>query len=96
LPPSTTAWVLTDGKAGDTAICFGVVEALGLEPVLHKIAPRVPWSWATPYGRARRPPGREARSLRLSPISWSHRDGAPSRMCAASAPKPKGQPSRPS
>jgi mitochondrial fission protein ELM1 len=50
LPPSTTAWVLTDGKAGDTAICFGVVEALGLEPVLHKIAPRPPWSWATPFG----------------------------------------------
>jgi uncharacterized protein len=50
LAPSTTAWVLTDGKAGDTAICFGVVEALGLTPVLHKIAPRPPWSWATPFG----------------------------------------------
>ncbi|MFI5012283.1 MAG: mitochondrial fission ELM1 family protein [Hyphomicrobiales bacterium] len=50
LPSSTTAWVLTDGKAGDTAICFGVVEALGLEPKLHKVAPRAPWSWATPFG----------------------------------------------
>jgi len=50
LPPSTTSWVLTDGKAGDTAICFGVVEALGLEPQLHKVAPRAPWSWAMPYG----------------------------------------------
>jgi uncharacterized protein len=50
LPSSVSAWVLTDGKAGDTAICFGVVEALGLEPVLHKIAPRPPWSWATPFG----------------------------------------------
>jgi mitochondrial fission protein ELM1 len=50
LPASTTSWVLTDGKAGDTAICFGVVEALGLEPKLHKIAPRPPWSWATPFG----------------------------------------------
>ena len=50
MPPSTTSWVLTDGKAGDTAICFGVIEALGLEPVLHKIAPRAPWSWATPFG----------------------------------------------
>jgi uncharacterized protein len=50
LPASTTSWVLTDGKAGDTAICFGVVEALGLDPILHKIAPRAPWSWAMPYG----------------------------------------------
>jgi uncharacterized protein len=50
LPPWTTSWVLTDGKAGDTAICFGVVEALGLEPQLHKVAPRAPWSWAMPYG----------------------------------------------
>jgi mitochondrial fission protein ELM1 len=50
LPPSTTNWVVTDGKAGDTAICFGLVEALGLVPQLHKIAPRRPWSWATPFG----------------------------------------------
>lgn len=50
LPPSTTNWVVTDGKAGDTAICFGLVEALGLVPELRKIAPRPPWSWATPYG----------------------------------------------
>jgi mitochondrial fission protein ELM1 len=66
LPPSTTSWVLTDGKAGDTAICFGVVEALGLEPVLHKIAPRAPWSWATPFGPI---DPREAPGLRGSPIA---------------------------
>jgi mitochondrial fission protein ELM1 len=42
--------VVTDGKAGDTAICFGLVEALGLVPELRKIAPRAPWSWATPFG----------------------------------------------
>jgi mitochondrial fission protein ELM1 len=60
LPPSTSAWVLTDGKAGDTAICYGLVEALGLVPVLHKIAPRPPWSWATPFGPIdpREAPGR--------------------------------------
>ncbi|SEC15448.1 hypothetical protein SAMN05444161_2457 [Rhizobiales bacterium GAS191] len=66
LPPSTTAWVLTDGKAGDTAICFGVVEALGLEPVLHRIAPRPPWSWATPFGPI---DPREAPSRADSPIA---------------------------
>jgi mitochondrial fission protein ELM1 len=64
LPPSTTAWVLTDGKAGDTAICFGVVEALGLSPVLHKIAPRPPWSWATPFGP-------------IDPREAPHRPGSP-------------------
>jgi mitochondrial fission protein ELM1 len=60
LPPSTSCWVVTDGKAGDTAICFGLAEALGLVPVLHKIAPRPPWSWATPFGPIdpREAPGR--------------------------------------
>ena len=50
LPASTTHWVVTDGKAGDTAICFGLAEALGLVPELRKIAPRPPWSWSTPFG----------------------------------------------
>jgi uncharacterized protein len=66
LPALTTSWVLTDGKAGDTAICFGVVEALGLEPQLHKVAPRAPWSWATPFGPI---DPREAPSRAGSPIA---------------------------
>ena len=71
LPASTTSWVLTDGKAGDTAICFGVVEALGLEPQLHKIAPRAPWSWATPFGPI---DPREAPSRPGSPIAPPYPD----------------------
>ncbi|MBV9755291.1 MAG: mitochondrial fission ELM1 family protein [Hyphomicrobiales bacterium] len=71
LPASTTAWVLTDGKAGDTAICFGVVEALGLDPVLHKIAPRPPWSWVTPFGPI---DPKEAPQRRFSPIAPPYPD----------------------
>jgi mitochondrial fission protein ELM1 len=71
LPPSTTSWVLTDGKAGDTAICFGVAEALGLVPVLHKIAPRPPWSWVTPFGPI---DPREAPSRPGSPIAPPYPD----------------------
>jgi mitochondrial fission protein ELM1 len=45
-----TAWVLTDGKAGDEQQCLGVVEALGLEPEIRRVAPRPPWYWFTPFG----------------------------------------------
>jgi len=71
LPASTTSWVVTDGKAGDTAICFGVVEALGLLPALHKIAPRPPWSWAAPFGPI---DPSEAPARRGSPIAPPYPD----------------------
>jgi hypothetical protein len=71
LPASTTHWVVTDGKAGDTAICFGLAEALGLVPVLRKIAPRPPWSWATPFGPI---DPREAPQRRGSPIAPPYPD----------------------
>ncbi|WP_237476601.1 mitochondrial fission ELM1 family protein [Lichenibacterium dinghuense] len=60
LPPGTTAWVLSDGKIGDEVQCFGIADALGLAPPRRLIAPRAPWSWATPYGPVdpREAPGR--------------------------------------
>ncbi len=45
-----TAWVLSDGKAGDEMQCLGVVEALGLQPEIRRVAPRPPWVWAMPWG----------------------------------------------
>ncbi|MEM9630705.1 MAG: mitochondrial fission ELM1 family protein [Pseudomonadota bacterium] len=46
----TSAWVLTDGKAGDLAQCIGVVEALGCRYETRRIAPRPPFSWWLPFG----------------------------------------------
>jgi mitochondrial fission protein ELM1 len=45
-----TAWVLTDGKAGDEAQCLGVVEALGIAPEKRHVRPRPPFSWLAPRG----------------------------------------------
>ncbi|WP_342360526.1 mitochondrial fission ELM1 family protein [Terrarubrum flagellatum] len=50
LPPDVTAWVLTDGKAGDEIPCIGVAEALGLTPVIRRVKPRAPWFWLAPWG----------------------------------------------
>ena len=47
-PP--TAWVLTDGKAGDEAQCLGVVEAMGLAPEIRRVAPRKLVAFAMPWG----------------------------------------------
>ncbi|MGF3024681.1 mitochondrial fission ELM1 family protein [Methylobacterium aquaticum] len=61
-PPGTTAWLVTDGKAGDLAPCRGLAEALGLAAEERRIAPRPPFSWLAPRGpadpreRALRPP----------------------------------------
>lgn len=48
--PDLTAWVLSDGKAGDEQPCIGVAEAMGLEPEIRRVAPRPPFSWLTPWG----------------------------------------------
>ncbi|MCV0424314.1 MAG: mitochondrial fission ELM1 family protein [Roseibium sp.] len=46
----SSAWVLTDGKAGDLAQCLGIAEALGCPFESRQIAPRAPFSWWLPYG----------------------------------------------
>lgn len=50
LPAS--AWALTPGSAGHEVQCIGVVRALGLEPVVKRVAPSAPWSWMAPWGPA--------------------------------------------
>jgi mitochondrial fission protein ELM1 len=49
-PAGLTAWVLTDGKAGDEQQCLGVTDALGLEPQLRRVRPRAPYAWLMPWG----------------------------------------------
>lgn len=45
-----TAWVLSDGKAGDEAQCLAVAEALGCDIECRRVAPRAPYVWAMPWG----------------------------------------------
>jgi mitochondrial fission protein ELM1 len=61
-----SAWIVTDGKAGDEAPCIGIAEALGLEPSLRRVAPRIPWVWAMPWGPV---DPREAASRTGSPVA---------------------------
>lgn len=63
--------MLSDGKIGDEVQCFGIAEALGLAAQRRLIAPRAPWSWATPYGPV---DPREAPGRRGSPIAPPYPD----------------------
>lgn len=45
-----SAWVLSDGKAGDEAQCLGVAERLGLKAEIRRVRPRAPWVWLMPWG----------------------------------------------
>lgn len=49
-PEALTAWVLTDGKAGDVNPALALAEALGARTELRKVAPRAPWVWFLPRG----------------------------------------------
>lgn len=46
----TSAWALSDGKAGDELQCIAVIEAMGLTPEVRRVAPRAPWVWFMPWG----------------------------------------------
>lgn len=44
-------WVVSDGSAGMENQCIGLAEALGLTPVVKRVALRTPWRQLTPYWR---------------------------------------------
>ncbi|HEX5278872.1 MAG TPA: mitochondrial fission ELM1 family protein [Micropepsaceae bacterium] len=46
-----SCWVVTDGKAGMDSQCLGLAEALGLTPVMKRVALRKFWRAVTPYIR---------------------------------------------
>lgn len=60
-----SVWTITDGKAGDEGQCLAVAEAMGLAAEPRRVAPRVPWAWAMPWGPVdpREAPGREGGPL---------------------------------
>ncbi len=47
-----TAWILTDGKAGDENQCRGVTEALGLRAELRRVPASGPFTWLAPWALA--------------------------------------------
>ena len=67
----SSAWVLTDGKAGDLAQCIGVAEALDVSYETRTVAPRPPFSWWLPFGPT---DPREWESRPDSPISPPYPD----------------------
>ncbi len=46
----SSAWIVSDGKAGHEALCLGVAEALGLAIEIKRIAPRGLWKAMAPWG----------------------------------------------
>jgi mitochondrial fission protein ELM1 len=60
-----TAWIITDGKAGDLAQCVGVAGAMGLEPEQRVVRPAAPFTWLMPRGPI---DPREAPGMPGSPI----------------------------
>ena len=43
-----TCWVVSDGKPGMVNQCIGLAEAMGLEPVVKRVAYRAPWRQLSP------------------------------------------------
>lgn len=56
IPPDLTCWVLTNGMAGFETQAIGVAEALGLTPIVKRVAPRAPYKWLAPRGPAQPQP----------------------------------------
>ncbi len=59
-----SAWVISDGKAGDEAQCLGVLERLGLAAEIRRISPRKFFTLAMPWGP-------------IDPAEAPHRPGSP-------------------
>lgn len=47
-----TGLALTPGYAGNEVQCIGVLEALGIEPVVKRVSLGLPWRWLAPHGPA--------------------------------------------
>jgi len=56
IPPDLTCWVLTNGMAGFETQAIGVAEALGLTPIVKRVAPRAPYNGPAPRGPAQPQP----------------------------------------
>ena len=66
-----SAWILTDGKAGDEGQCLAIADAVGVSPELRRVAPRAPFLWLMPWGTI---DPREAPHRASSPIAPPYPD----------------------
>lgn len=48
----TTSWIVHNGAAGYATQCNGIARALNLEPIVHTVAPGMPFRWLAPWGPA--------------------------------------------
>lgn len=48
-PPSPVIWVITEGLTGTENQCLGIVEAMGVTPIVKRITLRQPWKLLSPY-----------------------------------------------
>jgi len=51
-PRPPTAWAISPGSVGHEVQCIGIVEALGIVPVVKRVAPPPPYRWLAPWGPA--------------------------------------------
>lgn len=60
-----SAWIVTDGKAGDENQCIGIAETLGLAYEIRRVPARGPFGWTAPWGPIdpRQGPGRASGAL---------------------------------
>ncbi|HEY3638014.1 MAG TPA: mitochondrial fission ELM1 family protein [Rhizomicrobium sp.] len=49
--PFSSCWTVTDGKSGMESQCLGLAEALGIDPIIKRIALRNPWRDLSPHLR---------------------------------------------
>jgi mitochondrial fission protein ELM1 len=71
VPPQTSLWILSDGKAGHEAQTLGIAQALGLSPQIRRIEPRRFFAALAPYGPI---DPRDAEANPHSPISPPYPD----------------------
>ena len=61
--PETPCWVISDGRAGMEMQCLGLAKALGVSPLVKRIALKKPWCWfpagSVPSPLARLDPSRD-------------------------------------
>lgn len=48
-PAAPSCWIITEGMAGTENQCLGIAEALGVTPVVKRVALRQPWKSLSPW-----------------------------------------------
>lgn len=49
LPAHRSVWIITEGLVGTENQCIGIAEAMGVTPIVKRVALRQPWKFLSPY-----------------------------------------------